>query len=190
MFLCVWMFHSGRGRIRTCVTEFRCAEFRSIPHRALKRWGGQHWNGVRFLCLYCLSYFNANDHVFVGTTFQSSNLKPHLCKEVSVIYAPVWEPSGTLSTVPTHAASTYKISYFFFTILFSSPSFMYWSWNFLRNYLYFEYLFVCDNRYVTILLSCTTINASIITELCSPDWYYIIAFTFFHTIILSISLRV
>ena len=27
-----------------------------------KRWGGQHWNVVRCLCLYCLSYFNANDH--------------------------------------------------------------------------------------------------------------------------------
>ena len=186
MFLCVWMFHSGRGRIRTCVTEFRLDSAFAYCYRVSVntssrpkvKWTELEWGVIvrrcdlkylTHICLYCLSLHRASRRAF--------NPLPDYFTSESV-WLSRW--SNDLS-VPAPIVSCFSLS---------SPRFMYCGTEFLAYYLHLYHLLVGDDRYVTVLLYGWAINAGIVTELYSTDWYYIITFTFFHTFILSIKRRI
>ena len=130
MFLCIWLFHSGRGRNRTCVqvSVTFVSYFLSDLSRPNVRRAELERRVFTRSVLYCLLYIS------------TSRLKPHV-----VGNSLMWRPLIKL------------------LVLLSSPRFMYRGTYILRYNLYFKYLFVCYYWYVTVLLSCATINTGVVT---------------------------
>ena len=139
MFLCIWLFHSGRGRNRTCVSNHRAVSFIPLRNYAFNHTLTISRPNVRRAelerrvftrsVLYCLLYIS------------TSRLKPHVAGN-----SLMWRPLIKL-----------------LVLLLSSPRFMYRGTYILRYNLYFKYLFICYYWYVTVLLSCTAINTGVVT---------------------------
>ena len=158
------MFHSGRGRNRTCVSNHR-----AVSHIPLRNYAFNHTltisrPNVRRAelerrvftrsVLYCLLYIS------------TSRLKPH----GESVWLSRWSQclSAPAPIVSCFSPSSNRLFFDRFTVshsylLLSSPCFMYRGTYILRYNLYFKYLFICYYWYITVLLSCTTINTGVVT---------------------------
>ena len=75
-------------------------------------------------------------------------------------------------------------------LLFSTPSLVHAGTYLGWHNLYFEYLLVSYYGYVAVSLCGTTLDTRIVTQCYSAWRYYVCAFTFCHTIILSAVFRI